>query len=113
MDSGVAALCGALVGGGITAVISYIQARSAERQNRIKIAADLGLAEWNVMHELGREHAADGKKVSVMPLFSCIAHQALMLELIEKGELTPEAVEQATKDVNRLLPVLRSLEDEV
>lgn len=95
---------GALVGalGGCVGVL--ISARSGERQHRQRLAFEVGFREWERVSEAAQlmAKAHPGKTVAVAPPFAFVLMNDRILELLEHGNLTPEAVRQVMADRDRL-----------
>jgi hypothetical protein len=82
MDSGIAALFGALVGGGATVAVNYVQIRSNAAQQRIKTATELAQKEHG-FDILLRE---DGAKRNYSLLSQYVLYYDAILRGLGKGQ---------------------------
>lgn len=86
MDSGVAALLGALVGGATSLIANYIQARAQRKQDLIKIATDLAKKE----HDFDLLLHKEGKKLDSSLIAEYTAFYVAVLGDLDQGrEVTP------------------------
>jgi hypothetical protein len=85
---------GAIVGGAITGLASfgatYFQQRAQDRRDLVRMAVDMGSAEYAHDLELARGRPGGG---NVAPLASYVIIEHQMLKILsEKGEVTPEEI---------------------
>jgi hypothetical protein len=94
MDAGVAALLGALVGGGTTFAANLVQTKVASRHNRARTAADLAIKE----HELDVLLHKEGQKLKESLIAEYVAFHSALLANLEHGvDNTPDVVEALAK----------------
>lgn len=94
MDSSIAALLGALIGGGATVLANLALAKSQNRQRRLQAATDLAIKE----HEFDLINHKSGKNLKFSMLAEYVAYHDAALNRIEKGlDNTPDALEELAK----------------
>jgi hypothetical protein len=79
LDSGIAALLGALIGGGITLVGTWIQSKQQTRRDLIKIATEVALKEF--------EEILKFKTGKVQPLETFIAYNLNLFSFVKDGKI--------------------------
>lgn len=89
MDAAVAALIGAAIGVLGSLGGTWIQQRHQTRRDRLKLAADLGLADYKQKLELARTQVGSS---SVPPISVFVAYHAEVLDAIADGALDAERV---------------------
>lgn len=100
MDAALSALIGAAVGASATLVSLLIQQHFQTKRERLKIASDLGLAEYQ--HDLKlAENAPDGGNVA--PLATYVICNARLLDELAKGAITGDKVKALTKERDEIL----------
>jgi hypothetical protein len=99
MDAAIAGLLGGVVGAVATFSGLVIQQHYQTKRERVKVAADLGLAEYANDLELAK--AAGGGMVA--PLAAYVIANARLLEELAKGPITPEKILELTIERNSLL----------
>lgn len=98
MDAAVAALLGAAIGAVASLGGAWIQQRHQTRRERLKLAADLGLADH------ARDYAMIKDRRAVMPPVSAyIAYHAEFLDALAKGPITAAQVHQMNERQDELL----------
>ena len=94
MDSGFAALIGALIGGGSTVSAQYFISKSQRRQQRIQAATSLAIKE----HEFDVALRAEGKKLKYSLLGEYVAYHDAALARLDHGlQNTPDVLEELAK----------------
>lgn len=88
MDAAVAALLGAALGSIVPAVTSLIQAASQARRERMKVAADLGLADWKARVDYTRSSGGAG----VPPLSVFVSYHSDVLDAMHAGPIDAAAL---------------------
>jgi hypothetical protein len=99
MDAAVAGLIGGLIGAGASLLGLVIQQHFQAKRERMKIAADLGLVEYQRDLELAK--VAGGGNVA--PLSAYVISHARLLEEMSKGPITPDTVKALTEERNKVL----------
>jgi hypothetical protein len=87
MDAAAAALIGAAIGalGSVAGV--WLQQRHQTRRERLKVAADLGLADYNSSMELVKKNGG-----AMVPLSAWVAYHAEFMDALAEGTLSPPLV---------------------
>ena len=100
MDAAVAALLGAAIGtvGSLGGV--WIQQHHQSRRERIKVAADLGLADYNGQVELLK---GKSENFRLPPMSAYVMFHAEFLDALSKGEITPEVIQRLNKKQEDLM----------
>lgn len=99
MDAAIAGLIGGVIGAGASLLGLVIQQHYQTKRERVKVAADLGLAEYQ--HDLQLAKAAGGALVA--PLGSYVISHARLLEELSKGPMTPEQVKVLSDEQKNIL----------
>ena len=94
MDAAIAALIGAAVGAVGSFGAMWIQQRHQTRRERLKLAADLGLADYKEQVENASKYTAPTK---VPPLSAYVMYHADFLDELAKGEITPATIQRLHK----------------
>ena len=79
MDSSVAALLGALIGAGAGLLGQVIAARYASRNERRRIAVDLGIREWDRMVEYAKNHP----NAEIFPLALFVHYSVELMRVLD------------------------------
>lgn len=69
----------------------WIQQRHQNRRERLKMAADLGLAEHIRQLELAKYNR---ESISLLPISAYVMYHAEFLEALANGEITPEIIQR-------------------
>ncbi len=94
MGAGMAALFGALIGGGTTFAANFFQTKVAIRHNRARTATDLAIKE----HEFDLLLHQEGQKLKESSLAEYVAFHSALLANLDKGrENTPDVVAEFAK----------------
>jgi hypothetical protein len=100
MDAALAALIGAAVGAAGSFGVMWIQQRQQTKRERLKIAADLALADYNVQVDLAKRR---GQPSRLPPISAFVMYHAEYLDELAKGEITPEIVQRLNKRQEQLI----------
>ena len=88
MNAAIAGMLGALIGAGASLLGLLIQQFYQTKRERVKVAADLGLAEYQQDLELAKRSSGG----LVAPLAGYIIFNARLLEELSKGPITAEMI---------------------
>ena len=99
MDAAIAGLVGGLVGAAASLLGLLIQQHYQTKRERVKVAADLGVAEYQRDLELAK--AAGGGFVA--PLAAYVIFNVRLLELLAKGPITPAQVKALSEEKKKVL----------
>lgn len=99
MDAAIAGLIGGLIGAAASLLGLLIQQNHQTKREQVKVASDLGLAEYQRDLELAK--AAGGAMVA--PLASYVISHARILELLAKGPITPEQIKALSDEKEKIL----------
>ena len=99
MDAAIAGLIGGLIGAAASLLGLVVQQYFQTKRERIRVATDLGLAEYK--HDLDLAKAAGPS--SVAPLAAYVIFNLRLLEELSKGRITPEQVEALSEEKKGLL----------
>lgn len=91
MDAAVAALLGAAIGTVGSFGALWLQLRHQNKRERVKLAADLGLADHNSAIENSRQQQG---RFEIAPLSAYVMYHAEFLDALEKNEVTPEVLQR-------------------
>ena len=100
MDAAVAALLGAAVGAAGSFGAMWIQQRHQTRRERLKLATDLGMRDYDSAMEHAKSRPGGA---SVPPLSSYVIYHADMLNELAEGEVTAATIERINKKTAELL----------
>lgn len=100
MDAAVAALLGAAIGAAGSFGAMWIQQRHQTRRERLKLAADLGMRDYDnaLQHAKSRVGPVD-----VPPLSSYVIYHADMLNELAEGDVTAATIERINEKTAKLL----------
>jgi hypothetical protein len=99
MDAAIAGLVGGLIGAAASLLGLLIQQNHQTKRERVKIASDLGLAEYQRDLELAK---VAGNSI-VAPLASYVISHSRLLELLAKGPITPEQIKALSDENKKIL----------
>lgn len=100
MDAALAALLGAAIGAAGSFGVMWIQQRHQNRRERLKLAADLGLAEYNRQLELAKNNR---EPMRFPPISAYVMHHAEFLDALANGEITPEIIQRLQNKQEQLM----------
>jgi len=100
MDAALAALLGAAIGAAGSVAGLWIQQRHQTRRERLKVAADLGLADYNAQLELARKRQEPSR---LPPMSAYVMYHAEFLDALTKGEVTPTIIQRLQKRQEELM----------
>src|SRR5262245_46372387 len=80
----VSALAGALVGASASVLTIWLQSRSQERRDRLKLITDLAIADQKTALEFSKSHEGE---IIVPPLASYVSYHRAILEIVANREL--------------------------
>lgn len=99
MEAAIAGFLGALVGAGASLLGLVVQQHYQTKRERMKMAADLGLSEYQTDLTLAKE--AGGGHVA--PVSAYVIFNVRLLEEMSKGCITPETIKKLTEEKKELL----------
>ena len=99
MDAAVAALLGASIGAVGSLGVMWIQQRQQTNRERLKLAAELGLADYNGQVELAKKQGGG----RLPPMSAYVLYHAAFLDALANGEITPEIVQDIQKKQEQLM----------
>jgi flagellar biosynthesis component FlhA len=91
ISSGVAALIGAVIGGGITITVSWIQQKNQSKREFVKMAYELAKEDYNTT----KSFAKPGTKI--MPLDSFVTYYMAYLKAIQSKNFKVEDMKEIRK----------------
>jgi hypothetical protein len=92
MDPALAALLGAAIGSLGSFAGMWIQQRHQTRRDRLKLAADLGLADYK--ENLANLKTKQQGSFRVPPVSAYVLYHAQFLDALAAGDVTPEVVQR-------------------
>ena len=99
MDAAIAGLVGGVVGAGASLLGLWLQQHYQAKRERFKVAADLGLAEFQRDMEFAK--AAGGGLVA--PLAGYVIFNSRLLDELAKGPITPETIKLLSEEKKGVL----------
>lgn len=100
MDAAIAGLLGAAIGSAASVLGLLVQHHHQTKRDRAKLAADLGLAEYNHNVEFARGVSGGGY---VAPMASYVIFNARLLDLIAAGPVTADKVRSLIEERDDVL----------
>jgi hypothetical protein len=85
------ALLGAVVGASGSVATMWIQQHYQARQGRLRLGAEIGLAEFNSQVEFAKRA---GKTVCFPPVSAYVLYHAEFLDALAAGKITPEIIQR-------------------
>ena len=104
MDAAVYTLLGALIGALASIGTVYVQQRQQSRRDRLKMAVELAIQDYQHNLELARVSASStGLAAFVAPLDSYVVCHANLLDALVEGSVTPEKIAELAVLRNAIL----------
>ena len=100
MSTAFAGFLGALIGAGASLLGLLIQQQYQTKRERMKIAADLGLSEYQSALELGNR---SGRSYIIPPISAYVIFHARLLEEMSKGKIDSEKIKQLNMELEELM----------
>ena len=94
-----AALFGPIIGSLTSVFIVVVQTRSERRRDRIRLAVQAAIEDHKRLFEMAEKTGTDQ---IIQPLSSYIHYHARILDLLEKGHLTVDALREINKQQHEL-----------
>ena len=104
-----AALAGAVVGGGASVLTIWIQQSAHSRREKMKLASELALENFKMVYENMKERRKSGR---LLPLAAWQHLHYEILSALEKGNLTEADVRRIWKENNKIEATLVELKDD-
>src|SRR5690606_29677571 len=104
----IAALIGALIGAAASVVTVVVQAHFQNKRELVKDAVALALEDWKT-----RLAIVTSKGGSALPLAVFVQYHTKLIQLAEKGQITPESVRALNEEQERLIKTIREVNDAV
>lgn len=109
MDAAIYGLLGAVIGALASVGGMYVQQKQQNRRDRLKIAVDLAIQEYNRDLELAKAKTGGA---FVAPLDSYVICHASLLDALAEGVVTPEKIRELTSERDRILAAFPGAPDE-
>jgi hypothetical protein len=100
MDAALAALLGAAIGTAGSFGAMWIQQLHQSRRERLKLAADLGLADYKQEVEFASKRQAVTR---LPPMSAFVLYHAEFLDELANGEITPETIQRLSAKQKKLM----------
>ncbi|MDP1926505.1 MAG: hypothetical protein Q8K57_17170 [Thiobacillus sp.] len=100
MDAAIAALLGTGIGAVASFGAMWIQQKNQTRRDRLKVAADLGLADYKGQIELAK---LQNKGAKLPPLSAYVMYHAEFLDALSDEEVTPEVIKRLNEKQAKLM----------
>ncbi len=98
------ALVGALIGATASVLTVWVQARIGDRRERLRHVADLAQQDYRLRLELAQK---SGRSVSCPPLVVFLHYHMELMQLLETGRLTPEALREVSEKNQALIASIK------
>jgi len=98
MAAAIAGLIGAIVGAGASLLGLWLQQHYQTKRDRFRVAADLGLAEYQ--RDMESAKVAGGL---VAPLAGYVIFNSRLLDELAKGSITPEQIKLLSEEKGNVL----------
>jgi len=106
----IAATIGGLIGTVGTLVTTWLQVRRQRRSDLVKVAYDAAIIDHRTMTERAAEEVKQGKYTEVPPFLNYVFHHAGVIELVERGRLTPRRLKKLIARERALGAALREIQ---
>lgn len=100
MSTAFAGFLGALLGAGASLLGLLIQQQYQTKRERMKIAADLGLSDYQIALELGKH---SGRSFELPPVSAYVVFHARLLEEMSKGKIDSEKIKKINREQKELM----------
>ena len=100
----ISALLGTLVGAAASIVTVLVQAHYQSKRERTKEAIAIALKDWQTRLEIVTQ-----KGGSALPLSVFIHYHTKLIELAEKGAITPAAIAELHEEQERLIAAVKEM----
>lgn len=97
---------GALIGALASIITMLIQAKTQDRRERLRHAADLALEDYKLQLELANK---SGKSVSIPPVVLFLHYHIELMELMEKGKVTPASLQKLAESNTEIHDAIKEL----
>ena len=105
-----AGLVGALIGAAASIATVTVQAHYQARRERMRVAVEAGIEDYKGALELLK--IFPGRRAELFPLSAFVHFHAELLEALETGPLTSEALRELYKREAKVRKVIREVTDE-
>lgn len=100
---------GALIGALASIITVWLQAKTSDRRERLRHAADLALADYRLQLELANK---SGQKFAVPPVVLFLHYHLGLMKLMESGELNEVAMRVLADENERFYAVIKELNED-
>ena len=107
--TGASGLVGALIGALASIITIWVQSNIHDRRERLRHAADLALEDYKIQLDLADK---SGQYVELQPIVLYLHYHLRLIELMEKGKLTPKTLREVTDDNVKIKNVIVELNKE-
>lgn len=104
----ISALIGALIGAAASIGTVVVQAHFQNKRESVTQAVALALEDWKT-----RLAIVTQKGGSALPLAVFVQYHTKLINLAEKGQITPEAIRALSDEQERLIKAIREVNDEI
>ena len=104
----ISALIGALIGAGASVLTVIVQAHFQNKRELVKEAVALAIEDWKT-----RLAIVTQKGGSALPLAVFVQYHTKLIQLAEKGQITPDAIRALNVEQERLINTIREVNDEI
>ncbi len=109
MNTTSAAFLGAIIGAGASLLGLLIQQWFQTKRDRVRIAADLAMKEYQHDLELAKNTTGGG---AVAPISTYVIHHAKILEALSKGKVNVQKIKKITKEMDEISSAFPGAPDE-
>ena len=99
---------GALIGAFASITTIWIQAKIQDKRERLRHAADLALEDYKLNLDMANN---SGEKYSAPPIVLFLHYHLKLMELMEKGDVTPENLKKLAEENSQISKVTREITD--
>ena len=93
------ALFGAIIGSATSVLVVVVQTRAEHKRERLRLAVQAAIEDHKRIYDLATRQ---GRAYIIQPLSSYIHYHASILELLDKGRLSPDALLKLNQELEHL-----------
>lgn len=105
----ISGLVGAVIGAVASIVTVWVQAKTQDRREKIRHAAELALEDYKLQLDLARK---SGKQVSIPPVVLFLHYHLGLMDLMENGKLNSDTIKELAEQNIKFSDVIKELNQE-
>ncbi len=99
---------GALIGAAASIVTTYLQNKSQNKRERMKLVSDLALEDFKLSLEMAKH---SGKPFTIMPITVYSHYHSKLLEALESGDLDEDRIVKLTEANKKVIESIKKVSE--